>query len=240
MSLLFKSISDQNISSIAIHKDSPPVMGCNMFLLFRSEERMELELSWTLWSWRDREASPSSQLPPTLCGSNTTSTSSTPQVRIMQLVDVDWSCCPFLHPFCTDLSLLRSRGLHDRGGAVSAGSRWSCAGPVFGRRRAVSDHDRQQTDEALQRALPHLHQQAGPSGSESLQSSTAAQVSWSAALCPVYAALLKRLKVSRHLLTSWSKHRETYTPLHLHTRHHTSTHLHTPLCICAHIIPQVY
>lgn len=58
----------------------------------------------------------------------------------------------------------RSRGFHHRGGASFAGAGRSGAGSVCSGRHPVSDHDRQQTDEALQRPLPHLHQQAGPNG----------------------------------------------------------------------------
>lgn len=59
---------------------------------------------------------------------------------------------------------LRSRGFYHRGGARAACAGRGRAGPVRSGRRPVSDLDRQQTDEALQRALPHLYKQAGPTG----------------------------------------------------------------------------
>lgn len=46
---------------------------------------MVLAPLWTPWSWRDREASPSSQLLPTPCGKITISTSLTHQVLILAL-----------------------------------------------------------------------------------------------------------------------------------------------------------
>ena len=46
----------------------------------RWKGRTVSEPPWTLWSWRDREASPSSQLLHTQCGRITTSTSLTHQV----------------------------------------------------------------------------------------------------------------------------------------------------------------
>ena len=52
----------------------------------------------------------------------------------------------------------RPRGLHSGGGARAAGAGRRGAGPLRGRRGAESDPDRQQADEALQRALSGVHQ----------------------------------------------------------------------------------
>lgn len=70
----------------------------------------------------------------------------------------------------------RSRGLHHRGGACAARAGWSRAGSVRGGRRPVSNHDGKQTNETLQRPLPHLHQQAGPNGRQPRTSPAADEV----------------------------------------------------------------
>lgn len=141
---------------------------------------MESALSWTLWSWRDSGGSPFNLQPRTRCGKSTTSTLSTRQVEAGQRMKHTYggrihriTCLSLLSRF----SSFRPRGLHYRGGEGAAGSGRSRAGALRCRRSAVSDHDCEQADEALQCALPHVHQQAGPHGSKPLSSTQAAQVS---------------------------------------------------------------
>ncbi|CDQ75152.1 unnamed protein product [Oncorhynchus mykiss] len=68
-------------------------------------------------------------------------------------------------PVCCSV-LSRPCGLHHRGGASPACFEQGDPGPMCGWRGPVADPDREQTDETLQRSLPHLHQQAGPHGSQ--------------------------------------------------------------------------
>lgn len=61
-------------------------------------------------------------------------------------------------------SSFRPRGLHNRSGKGPAGVGWRHPGSLCRRWGPVPDHDCQSPDEALQRPLFNLHQQAGPDG----------------------------------------------------------------------------
>lgn len=93
------------------------------------------------------------------------------------------ACCVFCSK-CPYWSL-RSRGLYHRGGASTARAGRSCVGPVCSRGSPVSDHDSEQTDEALQCPLPHLYQQVGPHGRQP-QASPAANEVW---LCSQFTSM---------------------------------------------------